>query len=86
MKLLLLPFMMCIELFLLFAVFIIGIIRPSLGLDLCDWFSAHLPSRDWYWGLKMDVSPRRLPNPADDRTPASGVPDHRLVGQLPEGK
>ena len=57
MKLLLLPFMMCIELFLLFAVFIIGIIRPSLGLDLCDWFSAHLPSRDWYWGLKMDVSP-----------------------------
>jgi hypothetical protein len=62
MKLFILPFMAVIELLLLALVFIVGIIKPQLGLKLNDLICDKLPSRDWYWEMKINVRSSRLPN------------------------
>lgn len=64
-KLAILPIMMAVELILLLSVFVVGIIRPRLGLNLSDWFCDHLPDRDWYWERPMNVRSRR-PNTTMD--------------------
>ncbi len=55
--LLLLPAMAGLELALLFAIAVVGLVRPRTGLALAEWFDAHLPDRAWYWGMSMNRRP-----------------------------
>jgi hypothetical protein len=59
MSLLLLPFMLAIELALLLAVLLVGLVRPRYGLNLNDWINRHGAFRDRYWGMSMSVPSRR---------------------------
>jgi hypothetical protein len=52
--------MVFIELILILFTIFVGIIKPSFGIKLNDFFCGHLPSRDWYWGIKVDIRSSEL--------------------------
>lgn len=67
-KLCLLPIMAAVEVPLLMAVFLTGLIQPRYALRLNDWFCDHLPDRDWYWERPMNV-----------RSAQANASDHRAA-------